>query len=117
MGKNRMSEAEGAPQQETRGTLRLRNEKAVTSYSNFSIVTSTPEEVVVSFGLNVSPPTAEREVSVEVTDRIVMSYPTAKRLAITLGQVIQRYEQVRGVIQLGPPAAATPETPPAQAGA
>ena len=43
----------------------------------------------------------------EVTDRVIMSYPSAKRLAITLSNVIQRYESSRGVIDVGRQAASS----------
>ena len=99
------NEQAGAAQGEaeaSRGTLRLRQENAKTSYTNFAMVTSTPEEVILNFGLNVMPPNQERQMNIEISDRVIMSYVSAKRLAIALSNVIQRYEAVRGVIQVGP---------------
>ena len=84
--------------QEGRGVLRLRQDRADTTYANLTLVTTTPEEVVVNFGVSVMPPTPNREVNAEVTDRVIMTYASAKRLAITLGNVIQRYEAAKGVI-------------------
>jgi hypothetical protein len=116
MAKDRVNAGEETQGQDQRGVLRLRSEKAVTSYTNFTMVTSTPEEVVINFGLNVMPPSPQREVNVEITDRIVMTYPSAKRLAITLGQIIQRYEQTRGVIDLGRAPAGDAQAPQIETG-
>jgi hypothetical protein len=88
--------------EERRGVLNLRYDRATTSYANLAVLTSTMEEVVLNFGINVNPPTAKNEVNVEVTNRIIMSYPSAKRLALTLGNMIQRYEARSGVIPVGP---------------
>jgi hypothetical protein len=35
-------------------------------------------------------------VVLKITDRVVMSYMNAKRLALSLGQLIKRYEQQFG---------------------
>lgn len=99
-----------AEQDETqqRGTLNLRSQNAKTSYANLALITTTPEEVVLNFGVNITPVTQAREVNVEVTDRIIMTYPSAKRLAVTLSNVIQRYESQRGVIDIGRQAGGAP---------
>ena len=91
--------------EEQRNVLNMRFERAQTSYANLAVLASTPEEIVINFAVNVAPPTAEHQVNVEISNRIVMSYPSAKRLAIALGNVIQRYENARGVIPVQPPAA------------
>ena len=80
--------------------LRILDAKAHTAYSNFCIVTSTPEEALLNFGINLMIPNKENEVRVQVSDRIVMSYASAKRLAITLSNLIQRYEAANGVIEI-----------------
>ena len=91
--------------EQQRAVLNLRQDRAQTSYANLAMITSTPEEVVLHFGINVSPPTRDRQVNAEITSRVIMSYPSAKRLALTLGNVIQRYEAQKGVIEVGRPAA------------
>ena len=91
---------EAAPE-ERRGVLNMRTQGATTNYANMAVVTTTPEEVVLNFGINVSPPTPQREVNVEISNRIIMSYSSAKRLALTLGNVLQRYEARRGPIDVG----------------
>jgi len=81
-------------------TLRIMDAQAETAYSNFCIVTSTPEEALLNFGINLMMPNKENEVRVQVSNRIVMSYASAKRLAITLSNLIQRYEAANGVIEI-----------------
>ena len=38
----------------------------------------------------------------KVTDRVVMSYINAKRLAMSLGQLVKRYEQQFGELPMQP---------------
>jgi hypothetical protein len=38
----------------------------------------------------------------KVTDRVIMNYSVAKRLALSLGQLIKRYEQQFGEISIQP---------------
>jgi len=94
-----------APQ--NRAQLRLDYDNAKTSYTNFFIVNSRAEEVVVNLGLSVTPPQQVPDqlpqVMVEITDRMIMTYSSAKRLAVTLGNIVQQYENANGVIDLTPP--------------
>jgi hypothetical protein len=87
--------------EERRGVLNLRTQGSTTTYANIAVVTTTPEEVVISFGINVNPPGPQREVNVEILNRTIMTYPSAKRLALTLSNVLQRYEARRGPIDVG----------------
>ena len=96
------------PEQQ-RGSVALHYENARLNYANVTLVNTTPEEVVLNFGINAVPPTREREVNVQITDRIILSYASAKRLAITLGNVVKRYEDADGVIDL-PRRQAAPST-------
>ena len=102
---NESSRTQPGAEEERRCVLNLRYDRAQTSYANLAVLTSTREEVILNFGVNVNPPTPQREVNVDVTSRIIMTYPSAKRLAITLGNVIQRYEARHGVIDVTPPVA------------
>ncbi len=72
-------------------------------YTNFCRVTSTPEELVLDLGLNMSPmvePGQSQKVTIE--HRVVMSPYTAKRLASLLGATIARYEQAFGPLETDP---------------
>jgi len=88
---------------EERGTVRLRQEGAQTGFANVALVTGTPEEIILNFGLNVMPPNQQGGVEIQLTQRMVMTYPCAKRLGIMLGNIIQRYESAHGVIDIGQP--------------
>ena len=94
-------EATGANQ----NVLHLRTERTTIAYSNFTVVSSSDEDVSVMFGVQVLPPRQPREVEVEIGHRIIMTWPSVKRLAITLGNLIQRQEAARGVINVQVPPA------------
>jgi len=76
------------------------NEKgAYAAYSNFARVTATPEEVILDFGLNPNPFLQGRQ-EVNVTQRLIMNFYTAKRLTSALGMTLQRHEAAFGMIEL-----------------
>jgi hypothetical protein len=75
-------------------------------YSNVSNVASGREEIVLLFGMNQAWHAGQKEVKVQLTDRIVMSPFAAKRLSILLNNVLQDYEKRFGALEIG--AAQTP---------
>ena len=77
----------------------LDDKSAHEAYSNFARVTATPEEVIIDFGLNPNPFMAGRQ-EVKVTQRLIMNFYTAKRLASALGMTLQRHEAAFGMIEL-----------------
>ncbi len=86
--------------QQARRSVNLQMEDSELNYANTAIVTGTPEEVILNFGINTMPPAREGRTTVQVTDRVILSYPSAKRLAVTLGNIIRRYEDAHGVIEI-----------------
>jgi Protein of unknown function (DUF3467) len=66
-------------------------------YANFCRVTGTPEELILDFGLNAQPMGAVTQI--EVKQRLVTNYFTAKRLLHALGLSIQRHESAFGVLE------------------
>ncbi len=90
--------------------LNLTIDNPETIYANLAVITATAEEVVINLAVNVNPPAAGGELNVAVTNRVIMSYSSAKRLAMALGNVIRRYEDAGGIIPVAPQAAA-PVTP------
>lgn len=70
---------------------------AIVCYANFCRVTGTPEELILDFGLNAQPMGAP--TNVEIKQRLVMNYFTAKRLFQALGMSIQRHESAFGVLE------------------
>jgi hypothetical protein len=72
-----------------------------TTYANVCNVTGTREEVSLLFGTNQTLYTGQKEVTVKVTNRIVVSPYAAKRLQALLGEVIKQYENKFGTLQIG----------------
>ncbi|MDO4571292.1 MAG: DUF3467 domain-containing protein [Planctomycetia bacterium] len=90
--------AEGA-NQEVQRTVQLNDEKAVCCYANFCRVSGAPEELIIDFGLNTQPigiPTSP----IDITQRVVMNYYTAKRMLHALQLTLQRHEAAFGVIEV-----------------
>ena len=72
--------------------------KAHAAYTNFCRVTGTPEELIIDFGLNSQPMGIPTE-PIEVSERIVMNYFTAKRMLAALQMSVQRHEAAFGVLE------------------
>lgn len=70
----------------------------VATYANFCRVTGTPEELIVDFGLNkqISGTTPE---TIQLSQRIILNFFNAKRLAAALVMAVQRHEQAFGVLE------------------
>ena len=78
--------------------VRLDDRNATTCYANFCRVTGSPEEMIVDFGMNGQPnPNGNQIINVE--QRVVMNFYTAKRLLHALGVSVRRHEEAFGVIE------------------
>jgi len=68
------------------------------SYANFCRVTGTPEELIVDFGLNknMSP---DPNQPIEISQRLIVNFFTAKRLLAALHMAVQRHEAAFGVLE------------------
>jgi hypothetical protein len=75
------------------------------SYANVCNVTSTREEVVMLFGINQAWNRGQKEVTIQLTDRIIISPYAAKRLASLLEGVVKEYEKRFGELNVEGPAA------------
>jgi hypothetical protein len=75
-----------------------------TSYANAFRTNGTAEEVMLDFGLNLVNPAGQQEnqpqVIFQVNDRVIMNYYSAKRLAVTLSQLIRRHEEQFGELEM-----------------
>jgi len=84
--------------------LRIDERNLQTSYANAFRTDATAEEVMIYFGLNLVNPVAAQQGTPEfvfqTSERIIMNYSMAKRLALTLGQTIRRHEEQFGEIEL-----------------
>jgi len=78
--------------------VEVNDKNAVCLYANFCRVTGTPEELILDFCLNAQPFGVPTE-PVEVKQRIVTNYFTAKRMLQALHMSVQRHEQAFGVLE------------------
>ena len=69
-------------------------------YSNVCNVAGTREEIVLLFGMNQAWHSGQKEVTVQLADRIVLSPFVAKRLAALLNNVIRDYESKFGSLEV-----------------
>ncbi len=74
------------------------------TYANVCNVTSTRDEVVVLFGTNRGWKGAGQPVTVQLSDRMILSPYAAKRLARLLNGVVDAYESRYGVLAIERPA-------------
>lgn len=72
--------------------------KTVSCYANFCRVTGSPEELIVDFGMNAQP-LGTNDKPVEIAQRIVLNFYTAKRLLHALHVSVQRHEEIFGKIE------------------
>ncbi len=70
------------------------------SYANVVNVAGTKEEIVFLFGMNQAWHSGQKEVKVQLSDRIVLSPYAAKRLALLLNGVLQDYEKRHGKLEI-----------------
>lgn len=71
-----------------------------TSYSNVCNVLGSREEITLLFGANQAWHSAQKEVKVLLSDRIVLNPYAAKRLAGLLDRVLKEYETRYGQLKL-----------------
>ena len=69
-------------------------------YSNVCNVAGTREEIVLLFGMNQAWHSGQKEVKVQLTDRVVLSPFAAKRLVILLNNVVRDYEKKFGALDM-----------------
>ena len=70
-------------------------------YANVSNVAGGREEIVLLFGMNQAWHAGQKEVNVQLTDRVVLSPFAAKRLSILLSAVVADYEKKFGQLEIG----------------
>jgi hypothetical protein len=77
-----------------------------TLYANAYRIHTAEQEAVIDFGFNMPNPNSQagqpQQVLLKVTERVVISYVTAKRLALSLQQLVKRFEQQFGEIPVMP---------------
>jgi hypothetical protein len=74
--------------------------KMQTSYANVCNVLGTREEIMLLFGANQAWQGGQKEVTVLLSDRIVLNPFAAKRLLVLLGQGLKEYESRYGELKV-----------------
>ena len=80
-------------------------------YANVVNAAGTREEIVLLFGMNQAWHSGQKELTVQLSDRVVLSPFAAKRLSILLNNVIRDYEQRFGALDIEARRPAQPSTP------
>ena len=88
--------------------VRVDERNIAISYANSFRTNATAEEMMLDFGVNVFPTTLQvgneapppNEVVFDARNRIFLNYYTAKRLALTLAQIVAQHESLFGELKL-----------------
>jgi hypothetical protein len=84
--------------------VRIDESNVKTSYASGFRPLVTAEEVILDFGMNLARLTRDKETPYEVVfqanNRVIMNYYSTKRLALALGQIVRRYEEKFGELEL-----------------
>lgn len=93
--------------------VRLNRQNMTTHYANAFSTNATADEVILDIGLNQIIPANQQqqqaggeksdvsaEIIFDVNQRLILNYFTAKRLAITLGQIVRQHEERFGELKL-----------------
>jgi len=87
----------------TRGvTLRIDESEMDSSYANTIRSYSTQDEVFLDFGMNMPVPGKNDEIIFRVKQQSILNWRTAKRLALSLSNLIRQHEDRFGEIEAGP---------------
>ena len=86
--------------EEAQATIRWNGANMRTTYANVCNVSSSREEVTVLFGTNQSWHAGQKELTVELSDRILLNPYAAKRLALLLNHTVAEYEKLFGEVVL-----------------
>ncbi len=101
--------AENVKKEEVAGTgtsvpvVKWDDASMATTYANVCNVTSTREEVTLLFGTNQTLYTGQQEVTVKLSNRVILSPYAAKRMYKLLEHVVGQYEARFGQLNLGVP--------------
>jgi len=93
------AQAEGAQRPTVQPVqVQVKDDDAQACYANFCRVTGSPEELIVDFGLNPQPVGVPKD-PIQVKQRVIMNFFTAKRLLAALQMSVQRHEAVFGGLE------------------
>ncbi len=86
-------QAEQAKPAKQTPVIRWDDSKMTSVYANVCNVSSTQEEVTLLFGTNQAWRAGQKEVAIELSNRVILSPFAAKRLARLLSGVVEEYEK------------------------
>lgn len=91
-----------AENQQQQVQLRIDESKMQTTYANTIRSSTTQDEVVLDFGINLPMQGNDGKpvLNFTVGSRVVTNWAGAKRLAISMGQLVRQYEERNGEIQI-----------------
>ncbi|MBW1999281.1 MAG: DUF3467 domain-containing protein [Deltaproteobacteria bacterium] len=78
-------------------------------YANATNVAGGREEIILLFGMNQAWHAGQKEIKIQLSDRIILSPYAAKRLSLLLNNVLQDYERRYGKLNIG---TTTTQAPP-----
>ncbi len=78
--------------------VQVEDDHCAATYANFCRVTGSPEELIVDFGLNPQPIGVPKD-PIQIKQRIIVNFFTAKRLLAALQMSVARHESVFGVLE------------------
>lgn len=81
-------------------TVRWDDSRMTSSYANVCNVTSTREEVTLLFGTNQSWHGGQQQLTVLLSNRIILNPYAAKRLSVLMNNIIREYESRFGEIKI-----------------
>ena len=90
------AKAQTPPQQPVQ--VQVDDHDTLATYANFCRVTGSPEELIIDFGLNPQPIGVPKD-PIQVKQRIIVNFFTAKRLLAALQMSVARHESVFGVLE------------------
>lgn len=108
-----MTESNENKQDRQQIALRIDESRMNTTYANTIRTSTTQDEVVLDFGMNLpmAGPDNQPTLLFSVGSRVVMNWAGAKRLAMSLAQVVRQYEERNGEINIGQRAGGAGNTP------
>lgn len=83
--------------------FRIDEARMHTAYANTIRTTPTGDEVILDFGINLPSPGPDGKPMLvfDVGSRVVLNWRGAKRLAVSLSQIVRQFEEANGEIPLG----------------
>ncbi len=97
----KVEQSEESGQEQTK--INWDGSKMRSTYANVCNVSSTREEVTLLFGTNKNWHAGQKDLTVELSDRMTLNPYAAKRLSILLANTINEYEKVFGAVELDLP--------------